>query len=388
MEDFFVHNRLQQSAAANTERIDGQLGSLLLRYLRDGFESEVGAWVQQRSDDRTALRYTCHAAEVLHRMDLDAGTAAMVQEGGDWLINLPQHGRRSPDERRALRLYPSRFKTLAVLDRFDDRDVQADFLTLLSQEEEGLVQDGGEPRILTTCIVLETLLLLKQSPTYRAMVAEPQCARITQRLLQEWRKWWTQQASRRSANGQSGHSGQGANGPSRITNARDLSYVVGLLCGNTLGPVASARLITFTRERLLAAIKQPDALHSADASHLLYAALQLAHCFAGDAEVASGLAGLLAQIRNLYSSEACRDWDFLSHTTCWKTSSAGTASSAVCWSPSCDTSSESEWTWSSTASRRSQGASRRTRSTMWTFATRSRPPAVTTPTASARTRRP
>ena len=45
----------------------------------------------------TRLRRTCHAVEVLHRLNFDAQSRQMVRDGGDWLINLPFRDRLSAD---------------------------------------------------------------------------------------------------------------------------------------------------------------------------------------------------------------------------------------------------------------------------------------------------
>src|SRR5512146_1252435 len=120
--DFFTQTALDLESCGTPDEEDAALGADLLLYVRQNFDAGRGAW--QASDDRDTLRRTCHAVEVLHRLNFDAQSRQMVRDGGDWLINMPFRERLSASERAILHLYPSRFKTRAYLDRFDDDQVR------------------------------------------------------------------------------------------------------------------------------------------------------------------------------------------------------------------------------------------------------------------------
>lgn len=305
VEDFFAHNVLQLDDQRETEELDAELGAILLRFLRQGFDERDGAWVQPGRAEHETLRRTCHAAEVLHRLDLDSDTAAMVREAGNWLINLPVRGRQSADERATMHLYPSRFKTLAYLNRFDDDEVQADFRTLLRKEVGGLVRNIGESDVLTTCIVLDTLLQLDAIGRRAEVCSTEQFSRIVRALRAQIRAW-------RPTDGRASEK-RGAN-KCEIDSPRDLSYVLALLlqADRSNLPVRNVPSIV---GHLTATIQRRPWARGADAHHTLYAALQLAEHFQGDESVHLALGGLLEQVRAMYAaSDGTRRWDLMGHT--------------------------------------------------------------------------
>lgn len=305
MEDFFVRNVLQLDEGRESEEIDAELGALLLRFLRQGFDERDGAWVASGRDEHETLRRTCHAAEVLHRLDLDTDTAAKVREAGNWLINLPVRGRQSPEERDAMHLYPSRFKTLAYLNRFDDDEVHADFRALLRKEVGGLVRNIGESDVLTTCIVLDTLLQLERTSRRAEVCATEQFGHIVRALRAQIRAW-------RAPDARSSEK-RGAN-RCEIDNPRDLSYVLGLLL-QTDRPNLPVKTVSAIVTYLTTTIQRPQWARGADAIHALYAALQLAEHYQGDESVHLTLVALLDQVRAIYcASDGTRRWELMSHT--------------------------------------------------------------------------
>ena len=306
MDEFFARNPLQLDDRLDTEDADAALGAVLLRYLRRSFDTRTGAWAVQGRDDRETLRRTCHAAEVLHRLSFDRDTAALVRESGNWLINLPANEHHSPADRHGMRMYPSRFKTLAHLNRFDDPEVRSDFLDLLSKEVNGLIRNAGESDVLTTCIVLDTLLHLDRIGQRAHICADDQYERIVRALRVQLRAWKPPQAQ----------NGASARAPSRceIDNPRDLSYAFGLLV-HVDPAVLPARSLTNLAGALVTAIRDRNRGRASDWSHALYSALQLAEHRAGDMAVRPALADLLAELRALYAAgDAVRHWDMVSHT--------------------------------------------------------------------------
>jgi hypothetical protein len=306
VEEFIARNPLQVEEDLDAEEADAALGALLLRYLRQGFDRRTGSWLVPGRDEHETLRRTCHAAEVLHRIDLDKDTATMVREAGNWLINLPVREHPSAAERFSMHVYPSRFKTLAYLGRFDDLEVRRDFINLLRKEVSGLVRNVGESDILTTCIALDTLLQLQRSGRRQDVCSDEQYGAIVRALRLQLRAW-------RPASGK--HAARRGVNRCEIDNPRDLSYVLGLLLHADRENVP-LRVVTGVVDALVSAVRGGrSGTRGADMVHALYAALQLAEHYRGDELVRPALVGLLAQLRSLYTAgEAVRRWDLMSHT--------------------------------------------------------------------------
>lgn len=305
MEEFIARTVFQVDDEASSDEADAELGALLLRYLRHGYDARAGAWVQSGRDAHETLRRTCHAAEVLHRLDLDSNTAHMVREAGNWLINLPVRDSHGGGDRYDMHVYPSRFKTLAYLGRFDDHEVRRDFQSLLRKEVGGLVRNVGESDILTTCIVLDTLLHLERIGRRHEICTEEQYGSMIRALRTQLRTW-------RAPTGKA--SDRASTRRSEIDNARDLSYVLGLL-QHADRENLPLRSVTAAVEFLTNVVRERSAGRGGDLVHALYAALQLAEHFAGDDGVRPALETLLEEVRGIYGNgEITRRWDLMSHT--------------------------------------------------------------------------
>jgi hypothetical protein len=315
MEEFFVHNHLRARPLQrpDTDAANAELGALLLRYLHDGFNDDYGAWIEVGRDERTALRYTCHAAEALHKLAFGPSTEGMVQKAAYWLTYLPEHTSRSADELRAMRRHSTRFKTLAYLRQFDDEQVQRDFRALLALEENGLLQGDGESSVLTTCVALDTLLSLRSSEPLDQPFPQAQCDRIIQRLQDELRVWHTQQRqpARPSQEAGSGH-GASAAPKSLIGNARDLSYVMGLLFAAEAS--LTRNLVAAIKRSLLTTLRRQDWLLDEEVVPALYAALQLAQWFPDDPGVSRTLRDAFVKMHGVYGDGAAQNWGFMAHT--------------------------------------------------------------------------
>lgn len=310
--DFFTQTALDLESCVTPEQEDAALGAYLLLYLRQHFDGDRGTW--QATDDRDTLRRTCHAVEVLHRLNFDAQSRQMVRDGGDWLINMPLRDRLSSDERANLHLYPSRFKTLAYLDRFDDDQVCDDFANLLSKAVGGMLRNVGESDVLTTCITLDTLLTLERRGQRRAICSDDRFNAVVNALLQQFKSW------------RAGKPGIGtpATTPQKpttrrtaarceIDNARDLSYVLGLLLQVDRSSLSAIQVNRILSELLLT-LKQRDRARHNDIVTSLYVALQLAEHFHGEEQVRSAIESLLRDVRDLYSRpDAVRRWDLATH---------------------------------------------------------------------------
>src|SRR5215469_7225158 len=182
--DVFAHFPMQIEDDGD---LDAALGALIHLYLRSTFDPQAGCWPGR--DEHDTLRRTCHAVEVLHRFNLDSDTDTMVRAGGNWLINLPGSDELAPGERERMRRYPSRFKTLAYLRRFDDDLLRRDFAELLSLEVAGMIRGVTESDVLTTCIVLDTLLTLERTGLRYEVCSDERYGRIVTALRRQLSRW-------------------------------------------------------------------------------------------------------------------------------------------------------------------------------------------------------
>ncbi len=316
-EDFFSQTPLEFEAESLAEN-DAALAAVLHLYLRSAYEPHTGCW--QGRDEHDTLRRTCHAAEVLYRLNLDSHTATMTRDAGNWLINLPIRDRVLSSESNRSRLYPSRFKTLAYLRRFDDDLVRRDFLDLLSKEKGGMVRGVTESDVLTTCIVLDTLMTLERSGNRHEVCSDERYAQIIAALRQQFKQWRPAGSAARARPSESGEEDAPAArprrrvAPSEIDNPRDLSYVLGLLLSVDRANVAPRQVAAVTTY-LVSTVEQYDRARSADLGQVLYAALQLAEHCRGDEHVQQALIDLLAHVRSGYATpEWPRRWELSGHT--------------------------------------------------------------------------
>ncbi|HEU5440423.1 MAG TPA: phosphotransferase [Ktedonobacterales bacterium] len=295
---------------------DAVLGARLHLHLRGEFDARAGCWPGR--DEHDTLRRTAHAVEVLHRLDLDADTAAMVRTGGNWLINLPGCDALPHAERARIRLYPSRFKTLAYLRRFDDDLLRRDFLELLGLELGGMVRGVTESDVLTTCIVLDTLLTLERAGRRFELCPDERYERVIVALRRQLSRWRPETAPT-TARGATRRGAPSHPMPRRaavtageIRNTRDLSYTLGLLL-HADRPNLAPRAVLNAMQALVAAASALD--HGGDLPQTLYAALQLAEHFRGDETVQAMLQRLLHGLRDTYATpDAPRRWDLSYHT--------------------------------------------------------------------------
>jgi hypothetical protein len=309
MEEFFVHNHLRARPLhrPDMDATNAELGALLLRYLHDGFNDDIGAWIEIGRDERVALRSTCHAAEALHKLSFGSATEGMVQKATFWLTYLPEHTSRSAEDLRALRRHSSRFKTLAYLGHFEDAQLQRDFRALLALEENGLLQSDGESSALTTCVALDTLLNLRASQALDQPFAQEQRERILRRLHDELQLWRAQQRQQPRASEKAAPVRK-----SLIGNPRDLSYVMGLLL--TAERPLNATLLTAIKRNLLSGLRRQDWLLDEDVTPALYTLLQLAQWFPDDPGVSRTLRDAFVKMHAIYDDGAAQNWSFMAHT--------------------------------------------------------------------------
>ncbi len=320
-EDVFSRAPLDLESGSERE-VDAELAALIQLYLRGTFDEHAGCW--RGRDEHDTLRRTCHAVEVLHRLNLDAHTAGMVREAGNWLINLPIWDTLPPSERVRCALYPSRFKTLAYLGRFDDDVLRRDFSDLLDKEVGGMVRGVTESDVLTTSIALDTLITLERRGIRAQVCSDARFERIIAALRQQLKLWKPPEAqvkARPRPAAAAAATTEGATtirprrvAASEIDSARDLSYVFGLLLSIDRKNVGPRQALAVTTA-LTQALEERNRARGGDIVHALYAALQLAEHCRGDDAVQAALHGMLSELRTLYATaETPRRWDLMYHT--------------------------------------------------------------------------
>lgn len=103
----------------------------------------------------TTLRNTCHILEALYLFGLEASTGAL-EAGIAWLVNLPTISTIEAEGDAAIRLYPSRFKTLAWLNEFSESHLERDFEDLEDhQDTDGVLRGIIVNPFLATMIYVD-----------------------------------------------------------------------------------------------------------------------------------------------------------------------------------------------------------------------------------------
>ena len=316
-EEFFAQASIEIEGQTEAE-MDAAVAGLIHLYLRATYDTLQGCW--SGSDEHDTLRRTCHAVEVIHQLSLDADSVSMARNAGNWLINLPFRDRVIEGEWARSRLYPSRFKTLAYLGRFDDDLVRRDFRELLDREVGGMIRGVTASDVLTTCIVLDTLFTLEQDGERRAVCSDERMEAIADALRQQLRRWRGPAAppalrpphARSTAS--AARARRSAAAPCEINNVRDLSYAFGLLMDGGASP-ALARQTPAIVAYLSASIEASERARPADQAHVMYAALQLAERQRADEAVRRRLGAFLKELRQSYCApDTVRRWDLSSHT--------------------------------------------------------------------------
>src|SRR5512134_4037901 len=104
---------------------NADLAIYLLTYLEQTCDPHEHIWRGDR-DTRT-LQYTSHAVDALHHLDLQGITNTLIEPASSWLLELQFNHEAPSEELRVLRIYPSRFKTLALVGSFSPARLMPDF---------------------------------------------------------------------------------------------------------------------------------------------------------------------------------------------------------------------------------------------------------------------
>lgn len=163
MHPFFQQNPFIPTAASDIEN-DAELALHLVMFLLSTQNPDDGVWRAPHVGG--TLRNTCHALEALHLLGLENSAGAM-EAGIAWLVNLADVPEAAASDDDIIRLYPSRFKTLAWLDQFSNAQLIQDFESLddYIDPHDGSIRGIMANQILATIIYADCLLYLDASTT-------------------------------------------------------------------------------------------------------------------------------------------------------------------------------------------------------------------------------
>lgn len=113
-------------------------------------QADDGAWYQDIYS--ATLRYTCHALEALATLNLPS-LGSVIDNGVNWLMNMDESLNIPEGDSAALRLNPSRFKTLFKVGKVQDIELLHEFEELNNYvSTEGLIQGVMLNPLLATII--------------------------------------------------------------------------------------------------------------------------------------------------------------------------------------------------------------------------------------------
>jgi hypothetical protein len=286
---------------------NADLAVYLLNYLEQKCDRQERIW---RGDQpiRT-VQYTCHSLEALGLVDLRGVTDHLAGPAIDWLLDLAFGRDVLPDELRALHVYPSRFKTLASLKRFDPARLGADWANLgrLLDPTTGWIHDAPFPLnpALTTMIWVDTLLHLEP---LGLMDADERLwrDRALDAIAAAFDAWVDRATAALAASPQAAllPDGLGFGRAGEIANSGDASYALDLLLRAGRLPADAPRadgvrqlLTDAVRGRRLGDMRQTD---------LLYCGIHLRAHFPGQVETREVVEGFISELRERYHNNECQ----------------------------------------------------------------------------------
>ncbi len=285
-------------AAGSTEaQKNTELAVYLLRYLEQKRHPQERIWPGERG--LRTLQYACQVLEALYELNLRGLTNHLAEPAANWLVALPLDV--PAEDLRPYRLYPSRFKVLAQVGKFDPARLLTDFEALDHHFDPatGWLRDAPidlHPT-LVSLIWLDTLAQLDAHsllpPEYRAHSDQALVAVNT-----AFDAWLAQAAGGQPAPEQAGLR------PGDLTNVGDASYAFELLCRYGQMKLESERAEA-ARQVFVAAVRATPAaaVHRSDR---LYTGIHLQQRYPQHAEVREAVAALLAEIRLRYESDDCQ----------------------------------------------------------------------------------
>jgi hypothetical protein len=277
---------------------NAELAIYLLRHLEHKRDRIDRVWPGEQR--MRTLQLTCHVVEALHRLNLPGVTEHLIEPAAKWLTALPVD--LPSEDRHALSLYPSRFKTLALINRFDHRRLKPDFTALnqLFNPESGLIENAplGLSPMLCTLIWVDTLLSLPDisllTPDLQAK--QDQALRAISAAFDAWAQKATE--ALRKNNPLPHGLGRG----SELTNAGDASYALDIL-RRTRRIAVTAPQAEDAREILVAALRHRRPSDMRRPSDLLYCGLQLRAHFPSHEETRNVVQNFITELRERYATD-------------------------------------------------------------------------------------
>lgn len=254
---FFQQNPYRAGAGSELEN-DARLALHLILYFLSTQNPDDGTW--PGTHPGATLRNTCHALEALHPFEWGPYVGA-IESAIAWLVNLPD--RTELEDEDSARLYPSRFKTLALLGEFSDRQLRRDFEELEEYAgEDGLVRGVSANQLLATMVYVDCLNHLAESEPLPVLAQERREAALNA-ILEQVQLWYEDQQKNSQR--------------SQLTSTGDLSYAADLLF-QAKKLSKQSDLSQSILEMMRATIEHPEQLQpvSTDA---LYCGIQLAGHF-------------------------------------------------------------------------------------------------------------
>ena len=256
------------SGASEIQR-NTDLALYVLRWVEHQRDPHERIW----SGDRRlqTLQSTCQVLEALHDLNLKGLTQHLTDPAANWLLELPLEV--SAEDLRSFRLFPSRFKVLAQLGKFDPARLNPDFgaLCQLFNPATGWIHDAPfdlHPT-LVTMVWIDTLgyldaagLLTPEQKEWRDKALQ---------VLNDALEGWIAQAT--AANVASAEPETGTIRAGSLANSGDASYALALLLRfGVLRPDAPS--VEQARQLLLAAFsaRGPGSMRRTEP---LYCALHL-----------------------------------------------------------------------------------------------------------------
>lgn len=277
---FFQQNPFRADGVSELEN-DAKLALHLVLFLLSTQNPDDGTWPGVHGG--ITLRNTCHALEALHLLGWKA-IAGAIEAATAWLVNLPDLYGFALEEQDSIRLYPSRFKTLAWLGEFTDPQLLKDFEQMEGcLDENGVLRDIMANQQLATMVYVDCLDYLER---LGQLSASSRAKR--ERALNQieggvfvWRQNLEQEPQR-----------------SPFTSVGDLSYAIDLLFRakrlarqSEIGQAAMLALI--------AALEHPESLHPIP-SDALYCGIQLAQHFPDVTQARTAVRNLINHLQTKY----------------------------------------------------------------------------------------
>ncbi len=296
MHPFFQQNPFRADAASDIEN-NARLALHLVLFLLSTQDPDDGTWNDAHIGAK--LRNTCHALEALYLLGWEDSIEA-VESGIAWLVDLPDIFDFTVREEDSVKLYPSRFKTLAWLGEFTDPQLRTDFEELGERlDEDGLLRGIMAKQLLATIVYVDCLDHLKKSrllpsPSYKKWARALDC--IEQNVSQ-----WYQD---RQQNTRHSHI--------TPTDIGDLSYAVDLLF-RTERLSGQDELSHEVLTELISELERSRNAHPMD-SDTLYCAIQLTTHFSQVAEAKEAVQILLRHLRARYERQDLRQEPLFFHS--------------------------------------------------------------------------